>query len=183
MSLMLILAILTLSVASPATVTGGYGNGMVNFATDYDLGMNESKEGNLKDWHIAKVEDDGMTRLNVRCVWRSDDNSLITFYVYDSPQEAMKGYENMMEYFDEYDAVIEEGDNYFYGYEPEVCDAGIVQMCAIHGNVILTTDLEITGYYISGDTENLPVTDRWYMKDYVLDNTDELIEFLYNEVM
>ena len=110
MSLMLILAILTLSVASPATVTGGYGNGMVNVATDYDLGMNESKEGNLKDWHIAKVKDGDMTRLDVRCIWIYDDNSYVTFYVYDSPQDAKKGYENIMELFEKYDAIMEVGD-------------------------------------------------------------------------
>ena len=181
MSLILILAILTLSVASPATVTGGYGNGMVNVATDYDLGMNESKEGNLKDWHIAKVKDGDMTRLDVRCIWIYDDNSYVTFYVYDSPQDAEKGYENMMELFEKYDAIMEVGDNYFYGDEPEVCDAGIVELLVLHDNVILATDLEVTDYWFENNPD--AVTDRWYMMDYVLENTDELIDFLYNEVL
>ena len=181
MSLMLILAILTLSVASPATVTGGYGNGMVNVATDYDLGMNESKEGNLKDWHIAKVKDGDMTRLDVRCIWIYDDNSYVTFYVYDSPQDAEKGYVNMMELFEKYDAIMEVGDNYFYGDEPEVCDAGIVELLVLHDNVILATDLEVTDYWFEDNPD--AVTDRWYMMDYVLENTVVLIDFLYNEVL
>ena len=181
MSLMLILAILALSVASPATVTCGYGNGMVNVATDYDLGMNESRQGNVKDWYIAKVKDGDMTRLDVRCIWIYDDNSYVTFYVYDSPQDAEKGYENMMELFEKYDAIMEVGDNYFYGDEPEVCDAGIVELLVLHDNVILATNLEVTDYWFDDNPD--AVNDRWYMMDYVLENTDELIDFLYNEVL
>ena len=70
------------------------------------------------------------------------------------------------------------GDNYFYGDEPEVCDAGIVELLVLHDNVILATNLQ--DRWSDGEVH---VTDRWYMMDYVLENTDELIDFLYNEVL
>ena len=87
----------------------------------------------------------------------------------------------MMELFEKYDAIMEVGDNYFYGDEPEVCDAGIVELLVLHDNVILATDLEVTDYWFEDNPD--AVTDRWYMMDYVLENTDELIDFLYNEVL
>ena len=181
MSLLLILTILTLTFGSPSNVTFSFGNVNENTASNYNLGMNESRQGNVKDWYIGKVKDGDMTRLDVRCIWIYDDNSYVTFYVYDSPQDAEKGYENMMELFEKYDAIMEVGDNYFYGDEPEVCDAGIVELLVLHDNVILATDLEVTDYWFEDNPD--AVTDRWYMMDYVLENTDELIDFLYNEVL
>ncbi|MCR4792372.1 MAG: hypothetical protein K5871_06460 [Lachnospiraceae bacterium] len=180
MSIFVILLIIAVATSQPSI--GSYSGGSIiprNAASNYEMDPSSSLVLS-GDWRCSKLTDHGRTYLLVRSIMHHDElASRVSFWVYDSAEEAGEAYEELLEQYRDFDDDVEVGDNYFYGDEPDVCDAAIVDIHVLDGNVIMQADLEVTALDVAGGENGVSVSDRSYMMDYILENTEYLEEHLY----
>lgn len=166
----------------------------IKYASEYDL-ENGDREYVLDDsWEIWKREGNDVTFLDISSCGKAetDPRDYIRFLVFDTASEAKDYYEERYDSSKEYGGgTWEEGDNWFVSQEPYVCDAGIIWMNYLSGNVIITADLdcwsEWAEYYdeeaTPTPTPTEPPFDTYTLKDYILENADELEEFAIHDVL
>lgn len=154
-------------------------------------GTESSQENNLEDWSVWERDNKGVKFLQIQNSGfhgRQTEMDYLLFWVYDSEAEAKKAYKN---FYKEYDCGNwQEGDNWFISDEPGVCDASIVWMNYLEGNIIISAELSIRGCmtvpedYTTETTEpTAPVFDRSTLKDYILNNVPEIVRFVNEDLL
>ena len=99
----------------------------------------------------------------------------------------------MYESYQDYCGDLEEGKNWFAGWEPGVCDASIYNMVYLEDNVLIMAELEIVSEWPEPwpdedepDITPEPVSagyDRSILKDYVIEHAEDLKDFVLNKVL
>ena len=157
-------------------------------------GTESSQENKLEDWSIWERDNKGVKYLQIQNSGfhgRQTEMDYLLFWVYDSEAEAKKAYKNFYKESKEYDCGNwQEGDNWFISDEPGVCDASIVWMNYLEGNIIISAELSIRGCmtvpedYTTETTEpTAPVFDRSTLKDYILNNVPEIVRFVNEDLL
>ena len=163
------------------------------YVSEYDLDYGETAYKVYKNWNVRKYKtNNGSKYLDV---WYSGEKSTarehLRFRVYDSSSQAKKAFKYMYESYENYRGIDEEGENWFAGWEPGVCDASIYDMIYIEDNVIIMAELEIVSEWpvsIDDDTEITPEPvrsgfDRSTLKDYVIKHSEDLKDFVLDKVL
>ena len=189
--------VLGASITIPLIITNKNGNSPKLFekkyVSEYDLDYGETAYKVYTKWNVRKYKpNNGSKYLDV---WYSGEKSTarehLRFRVFDSSSQAKRAFKNMYESYDDYRGVDEEGENWFAGWEPGVCDASIYNMVYIEDNVLIMAELEIVSEWpvsIDDDTEITPEPvrsgfDRSTLKDYVIKNSDDLKDFVLDKVL
>ena len=157
-------------------------------------GTESSQENKLEDWNIWERDNNGVKFLQIQNSGfhgRQTEMDYLLFWVYDSEAEAKKAYKNFYKESKEYDrGNWQEGDNWFISDEPGVCDASIVWMNYLEGNIIISAQPSIRGTmtvpedYTTETTEPAaPVFDRSTLKDYILNNVPEIVRFVNEDLL
>ena len=147
-----------------------------------------------KNWNVRKNNYNGPDNLYV---WYSGEKSTarehLSFMVFNSSSQSKKAFNNMHEHYQNYRGVEEEGENWFAGWEPDVCDASIYSMVYLEDNVLIMAELEIIGEWpvIVSDEDDTVITpepvrtgfDSGTLKDYVIKHSDDLKDFVLNTVL
>ena len=161
--------------------------------TDGPTGGSNEK-GSLEDWNIWERKVDKMKVLQIQNSGfhgRETENDYLLFWVFESESDAQKYYKKLYKEFKDYDrGNWEEGDNWFISDEPGVCDASIIWMNYLSGNIIISADLSIRGceelpedYTFETTEPAAPVFDRAVLKDYILNNVPEIIRFVNEDLL
>ena len=150
-------------------------------------GTESSQENNLEDWSVWERDNKGVKFLQIQNSGfhvRQTEMDYLLFWVYDSEAEAKKAYKNFYKESKEYDrGNWQEGDNWFISDEPGVCDASIVWMNYLEGNIIISAQLEIRGCMTETTEPTAPVFDRSTLKDYILNNVPEIVRFVNEDLL
>lgn len=166
---------------------------VTRYATDYDLELNE-RVTVLDKWSIIKTDYNGPVHLRIYCPSSYQSNSPrdhVTFNVYDNETDAMEVYSSFKADYENYQGLEDQGDNWFLGWEPEVCDASIKTIVCIEDNVIITAEVEFYGEFAGYDDyyddvtpePTVPVFDSTVLKDYVIDNSVALRDYVLNTIL
>lgn len=165
------------------------------YVSEYDLDYGETAYKVYTKWNVRKYKpNNGSKYLDV---WYSGEKSTarehLRFRVFDSSSQAKRAFKNMYESYEDYRGIDEEGDNWFAGWEPGVCDASIYSMVYIEDNVLIMAELEIIGEWpvIVSDEDDTVITpepvrtgfDSGTLKAYVIDNSEDLKNFVLNRVL
>ena len=164
------------------------------YVSEYDLDYGETAYKVYKNWNVRKNNYNGPDNLYV---WYSGEKSTarvhLSFMVFNSSSQSKKAFNNMHEHYQNYRGVEEEGENWFAGWEPDVCDASIYSMVYLEDNVLIMAELEIIGEWpvIVSDEDDTVITpepvrtgfDSGTLKDYVIKHSDDLKDFVLNTVL
>ena len=163
------------------------------YVSEYDLDYGETAYKVYKNWNVRKYKpNSGSKYLDV---WYSGEKSTareyLRFRVYDSSSQAQKAFKNLYESYENYRGVDEEGENWFAGWEPGVCDASIYDMVYIEDNVLIMAELDIISEWpvsIDDEPEDTPEPvgtgfDRSTLKDYIFKHSEDLKDFVLNRVL
>ena len=164
------------------------------YATKYDLELNKADYGVYEKWSVSKREQDDKIYLDVWNGGQKDEPvQYLSFRVYDSASDARKAYKNILISYKDYDDDIVLGDNWFTGWEPGVCDAFIYEMVYLQDNVIIFADLDIESAWAYDDWDDEDTTDytgptqsyfdRSTLKDYILDNSEDICDFVMHDIL
>ena len=165
------------------------------YVTDYDLALKDSKKDPTGEWTIRKRED--KTGIYIEIYHPGDKIEIkdyLMFWVFDSAEEAKAKYDALYKRSKKYStSTWEEGENWFVSQEPDVYDAGIIWMNYLNGNVIIEADLDIWSEWPTEWTEEpeetttteptKPKFNRYSLKDYVIENADQLKDFVLHKVL
>ena len=157
--------------------------------TDAETSLQDNND--ISDWNISERENDGVSFLQISNSGfhgRTSEIEYLTFKVYKSDEEAKKTYEKYYDKSKEFDKGRhwEEGDNWFISDEWGVTDASIVWMVCREGNIIISTNLAINDKWIVyGEEQGASQSDAdsSTFKDYILENTEEIIRFVNEELL
>ena len=105
-----------------------------------------------RDTHFAGEECLMMTR--ARQGDRKDYYDYMTFYIFDTVEEAERAFQETDDWFKEDD--YQSGKNSRSGWLKGVCDADIYEYIHISGNLIITADIDCIGYYYEEGYETEP---------------------------
>ena len=163
------------------------------YVSEYDLDYGETAYKVYTKWNVRKYKpNNGSKYLDV---WYSGEKSTarehLRFRVFDSSSQAKRAFKNMYESYEDYRGVDEEGENWFAGWEPGVCDASIYNMVYIEDNVLIMAELEFVSEWVvypDDDTEITPKPvrsgfDRSTLKDYVIKHSEDLKDFVLDKVL
>lgn len=163
------------------------------YVSEYDLDYGETAYKVYTKWNVRKYKpNNGSKYLDV---WYSGEKSTarehLRFRVFDSSSQAKRAFKNMYESYEDYRGIDEEGDNWFAGWEPGVCDASIYNMVYIEDNVLIMAELEVISEWPVGLDDDVEITsaprqsgfDRSTLKDYVIKNSDDLKDFVLDKVL
>ena len=163
------------------------------YVTDYDLELNDSKKDPSGEWNIWKRDDGDSGFLQIRHLSNNvEPRDYLLFWVFDSDEEAKEHYDYYYERSKAFSPTWEEGDNWFVSQEPDVCDAGIIWMLYLNGNVVIHAELDYWSEWGANWDEPVestttaatePTFDKYSLKDYVIENADELKDFVLNEIL
>ncbi len=164
------------------------------YATEYDIETDKTEYGVYKSWNVKKLEDDNGAVLSI---WNSGHKETeidyLSFNVYDNAADAGKAYKRMLEYYKAYsDSEVEEGFNWFTGWEPGVCDAAIYEMVCLQDNIIVYAELEVVSCWADDywEDETYETTepsetyfDRSTLRDYILGNSKDIREYVLHDIL
>ena len=170
------------------------GREYIKYASDCEV----DDRGHVKvlndTYDIWKREEDGTYMLLI--TYRGEKNEprdYLRYWVFDDSTDAKEKYQAMYDRSEDYQGISEEGDNWFVSQEPDVCDAGIIWMNYLDGNVIISADLDMWSewaeYYDETEettptpTPTEPSFDTYSLKDYILENADDLKGFVLSDVL
>lgn len=164
----------------------------INYASDYDIPVGDT-DTVLDIWRIEKCRKNNITYLAVSYSGKklSDPLDYISYTVYDSAKEAKKEYNRRYKECKEYDRNFEEGENWYISEVPGVCDAQIDAIECIEDNVRIYAEIRIHGTWAQdidedpGETTRpaKPVFDRSTLREYVLNNSKELKEYVLETIL
>ena len=158
---------------------------------DYDLEVGD-RTTVMNKWSVYKSDWDGVLRLNIYCTSSYQTNDCrdhVSFIVFDNAGIAEQQFDKLYGEFKNYSGVEDQGDNWFLGWEPGVCDASIKQIVLLEGNVLITAEVEIYGEFCGTydgyePTEPAtPVFDTTVLKDYVIENSADLYDYVINVIL
>ena len=168
----------------------------IHYVSDYPITNGQTLHHVYDTWSVRKRETDGLEYLYV---WdggmKESEIEHLHFVVYDDASDARSNYESMYERYSEYTKLHggwgwEEGVNWFTAQEPDVCDASVVQIICLEQNVIITADIQVTSEWgmvddTTYETTTLPADyfDIATLKDYVIDNSEEIRDFVLNVIL
>ena len=139
----------------------------------------------MPEWDIRKMkEQHGSYLLIMHNGEATEMRDQPVFRVFKSASEAKKKYDSFYEECKCNTPTWEEGDNWFVSKKPGVCDAFVIRMNYLNGNVIISADLDIRnvcGYAVT-NTATEQAFDNYPLKDYVIENADELKRFVLKEM-
>ena len=167
-------------------------DGNRRYATDYPIEVKELKKDFLDDWNIWKRQENGVTFLQISNSGfhgRETEMEYLSFWVFDSEEDAKAAYKKHYDRSKEYDngRFWEEGDNWFLSEEPDVMDASIVWMNYREGNVIIYSHLgsvSTFGKEKDSDTPSDPdKLDTSTLMDYVLGNSTDIRSYVIDVIM
>lgn len=176
----------------------GSGKGTVfnkKYVSDYDFEWNKTDYKSHEKWNIRKVKDyDDDKYLYLYCSGEKTNScEYLDFKVYDSTLEAKSDYKEMYRKYRDYRGIDEEDKNWFIGWEPDVCDASILSLVYLQDNVIIIAELDIVSEWpepwpeedevIPTPVPAKPQFDRSTLKEYVLNNAEELRDFVLEDIL
>lgn len=165
------------------------------YATEYDIETDKTEYGVYKAWNVRKLENDDEVVLDI---WnsghRESEIEYLDFRVYDSASDARKAYKRTLEYYKNYSgSELVEGNNWFTGWEPGVCDAAIYEMVYLQDNVIISAELNIVSCwaddYWDGDETietSAPTTtcfDRSTLQGYIIGNSKDIRDYVLHDIL
>ena len=167
-------------------------NGSRRYATDYPIEIKEQKSDFFDDWGIWKRQENGVIFLQIQNSGfhgRETEIEYISFWVFDSAEEAEKAYEGHYNSSKEFDngRFWEEGDNWFVSEEPGVMDASLVWMNYREDNVIIYAHLgTVSAYGKENDSDTSSGSGKFApsaLKNYILENASEIRSYVIDVIM
>ena len=199
LSMVLFLVLITGAVTACGNSNGKPGTRMTGSAvvskrekeSESDTETSVQDSNDISDWNISEREKDGISYLQISNSGfhgRTSEIEYLTFKVYGSEEDAQKAYREYYDKSKDFDKGRhwEEGDNWFISDEWGVTDASIVWMVCREGNIIISTNLAINGKWIVyGEDQGASQSDAGTstFKEYILENTEEIIRFVNEELL
>ena len=154
-------------------------NAEPRYATDYPLGINESRSRVNRFWTITKrVDGKKGTYLDISTNHIGGNESEYSYEVYDTEKQARAAFEEWYKASKRRDSYGEkEEPNWFKGEMPYVDDATINAMFYLEGNVIIIAELSFFSEW-NGSSK-----DYRYREAYVKEHASELKDFALGMVI
>lgn len=170
---------------SSLSMTGCAGKkSQIKYATDYTI--EPQKDVELSEgWRVRKGET-ALFLWNEKKESEKDEKEQLEFRVYDSEDIAKERYKEL---YNSSPSIIKEGDNWYVGEEPGVCDASITLIVCREDNVIITGEVLWVGEWGSLNevrSENATEYKDPYKKEleeYVIKNSGNLRKYVIKDLL
>lgn len=170
---------------SSLSMTGCAGKkSQIKYATDYTI--EPQKDVELSEgWRVRKGKA-ALFLWNEKKESEKDEKEQLEFRVYDSEDMAKERYKEL---YNSSPSIIKEGDNWYVGEEPGVCDASITLIVCREDNVIITGEVLWVGEWGSLNevrSENATEYKDPYKKEleeYVIKNSGDLKKYVINDLL
>ena len=156
----------------------------IKYATDYTI--EPQKDVELSEgWRVRKGEV-VLFLWNEKKESEKDEKEQLEFRVYDSEDIAKERYKEL---YNSSPSIIKEGDNWYVGEEPGVCDASITLIVCREDNVIITGEVLWVGEWGSLNevrSENATEYKEPYKKEleeYVIKNSGDLKKYVIKDLL
>lgn len=170
---------------SSLSMTGCAGKkSQIKYATDYTIELKKDVELS-EGWRVRKGEA-ALFLWNEKKESEKDEKEQLEFRVHDSEDIAKERYKEL---YNSSGPVIKEGDNWYVGKEPGVCDASITLIVCREDNVIITGEVLWVGEWGSLNevrSENATEYKDPYKKEleeYVIKNSGDLKKFVMKDLL
>ena len=170
---------------SSLSMTGCAGKkSQIKYATDYTIELKKDVELS-EGWRVRKGEA-ALFLWNEKKESEKDEKEQLEFRVYDSEDIAKERYKEL---YNSSPSIIKEGDNWYVGEEPGVCDASITLIVCREDNVIITGEVLWVGEWGSLNevrSENATEYKDPYKKEleeYVIKNSGDLKKYVINDLL
>ena len=170
---------------SSLSMTGCAGKkSQIKYATDYTI--EPQKDVELSEgWRVRKGKA-ALFLWNEKKESEKDEKEQLEFRVYDSEDIAKERYKEL---YNSSPSIIKEGDNWYVGEEPGVCDASITLIVCREDNVIITGEVFWVGEWGSLNevrSENATEYKDPYKKkleEYVIKNSGDLKKYVIKDLL
>ena len=126
--------------------------------TDYEYSKWKERDGEYDGIKFTKIYHTGENH---------DTEDYLTFYKFKTKRSAKKVFNKLKE--DGYDS-IEEGENYFIGWEKGVDDAVVKDIVALDGKIIVFADIYVASAWAMREDEEPKVYEFTERREYVMKN-------------
>ncbi len=170
---------------SSLSMTGCAGKkSQIKYATDYTI--EPQKDVELSEgWRVRKGKA-ALFLWNEKKESEKDEKEQLEFRVYDSEDIAKERYKEL---YNSSPSIIKEGDNWYVGEEPGVCDASITLIVCREDNVIITGEVLWVGEWGSlSDVRSENATEykdpyKKELEEYVIKNSGDLKKYVINDLL
>ena len=178
--------LLTSCVSSNGRYVKAFNDGK-KYATNYMPEKDSGSRVGIWDVRKAEAKEKAVVEIyNFRHDERKEPREYLSYEVFDTPADAAEEFDRDYEVCKKENSHYwDEGLNWFVSQEPGVCDAIVIWMKYIEGNVIITAELDSWSTW-SDDYTGEPRETRFdtkTLKEYVIENAPELRRYVLKDIL